>query len=267
MISLVRASTAAALMVACGVVGSQAQSPKLDMDFASFAYDDDHSLLEMYLAIGSSSLAYRADSTGLVADLPIYLGLGHATVSTMLEGPPEPVWSDSVHFQFALPDSTSFGEGQHFVHQVRAAVPPGEYELSITIPPGANGQGQVIKRDVLVPDFSDQTQSMVSDIELATSIGRAQSRDDEFYKNGLSVRPNPHILYGSDLPRLYYYFETYNVGMAESGQYTVYAFVSRSSVPQPVGDLSSRVTRDVRSPDAIVGSFRGRHTAERVLHP
>jgi len=96
---------------------------------------------------------------------------------------------------------------------------------------------------------------MLSDIELATSIGRSENRNDEFYKSGLTVKPNPHFLFGSSLPRMYFYFEAYNPGTEEDTTYTVYTFVSHSTLPQPIADLQERTTRDVKSPDAVVGSF------------
>ncbi|MFV1980507.1 MAG: GWxTD domain-containing protein [Rhodothermia bacterium] len=246
----------AVLALAFSLAAAQSPPVKLDIDFASFAYDEDNSLLELYLAIGSSTLDYRADSVGLVAELPIYVRLDHATVTTLLGSTPESVWADSMLLQFSLTDSSFLAEGKHFVHQIRALVPPGEYALSLDIPAaGVRAQKLAVKRDVLIPDYSDTSNPMVSDIEFATSIARAKDRTDEFYKNGLSIKPNPYFLFGASLPKLFYYFEAYNPGAESEESYTVYTFISRSSLPQPVSELQNRTTRKVRSPDAVVGSF------------
>lgn len=256
MASLIRAFLTVAATFVCTLASAQDEPIKLDVDFASFAYGENTSLLEIYLAVGSGTLEYESDSAGLSARLPIHLRLDHSTVTTLLESSPEPDWTDTLLLRFSLSDSTLIAEGQHFLHQIRAAVTPGEYVLTIAVPPSdAAPGGQSVKRDVLIPDYTDASQPAVSDLELATSISRAVDRDDEFYKNGLSIKPNPYLLFGSNLSHVFFYFETYNTGTAGDSTYTAYTFISQSSLKQPLGDLSSRTERAVRSPDAIVGGF------------
>lgn len=231
---------------------------KVDLDFASFAYDSNSALLESYLSFGVSSLDFREDSMGLVSLLPVYLALGHATITTLVETPPPPVWSDSVALSFSVPDSSFLAPGQHFLHLVRAIVPPGEYQMTLTIPEGMDGARKRLQlaRDVVVPDYAPGLGPKLSDVELAASIKASQDRDDQFYRNGLVVRPNPSLLYGSGLTSVYYYAEAYNLDRAvDDSSYTVYTFVSQTSIPQPVAGLQRRTQRAVRSPDVLVGSF------------
>jgi GWxTD domain-containing protein len=237
---------------------AQDQEVKVDLDFASFAWDNDSTLLESYISFGAGSLDFKEDSTGLVSYLPTYLALRHATVTTLLETAPPPVWSDSVALSFSVPDSSFLAPGQHFLHLVRAIVPAGEYEMTLTIPESETvGRPRLqLARDIVVPDYSSGSGPKLSDIEMAASIKGSQDRGDLFYRNGLIVRPNPSLLYGAGLTSLYYYIEAYNLdeGTADS-VYTVYSFVSQTSIPQPVSGLQRRTERAVRSPDVLVGSF------------
>ena len=255
MTRIYRAFLGLTFIIAGAATSSPAQAVKLDVDFSTFAFDSANSLLEIYLAVGSNTLEYQQDSTGLLAFLPLYATLDHATVTNLLEGPADPIWSDSTLLQFSIPDSSTIAEGQHFLHQIRASVPPGEYVLEMTVPPvGNRTQIQSIKRDVLVPDYSGESVS-ISDITFATSVTKSVDRNDQFYKNGLSIRPNAHVLFGSNLPTVYYYFETYNAAAEDESTYNVYAFISQSSLPQPVPDLERRTVREARTPDAVVGGF------------
>ncbi|MGA7307158.1 MAG: GWxTD domain-containing protein [Rhodothermales bacterium] len=236
----------------------QGKEIKIDLDFASFAYDGETTLLESYLAFGAASLDFQQDSAGFVSLLPVYLALRHATVTTLLETAPPPVWADSAALSFSVPDTSVLGPGQHFLHLVRAIVPPGEYQMMLTIP-GNEEVGRrrlVLTRDVNVPDFSSASGPQLSNIEMAASIKASSNRDDLFYRNGLLVRPNPNLLYGSGLTSLYYYLEAYNIDQAvQDSAYSVYTFISQSSIAQPVSGLQRRSQREVRSPDVLVGSF------------
>ncbi|HUF11176.1 MAG TPA: hypothetical protein VMO47_17780, partial [Rhodothermales bacterium] len=88
---------------------------KVDLDFASFAYDTDSTLLESYLSFGVGSLSFMNDTSGLVSQLPIYFALRHATITTLVETAPPPVWTDSAALTFSVPDSTYLAPGQHFL--------------------------------------------------------------------------------------------------------------------------------------------------------
>lgn len=239
-------------------ISGQDREVKVDLDFASFAYDEESTLLESYLAFGASSLNYESDSLGLKSLLPVQLALSHATITTLVETAPAPVWADSIALTFAIPDSSFLGGGQHFLHQVRAIVPPGEYQMTLTIPADEQkGRRRlVVARDVLVPDYSSSSDPRLSDLELATSIKASQDRDNLFYRNGLIVRPNPNLLYGSGLTSVFYYLEAYNLDSAiDDSTYTAFSFISQTSIPQPVSGLQRRTQRVVRSPDVLVGSF------------
>ncbi|NNF02858.1 MAG: GWxTD domain-containing protein [Rhodothermales bacterium] len=243
---------------------SQAETPagmpvQVDLDHASFAYEEGVSLVEMYLAFEAATLRYTRDTLGFRASLPVRLDVVRST-QTNLEGTPdEPVWQDELDLSFILADTTGLREGQHFVQQVRAAIPPGEYELQVQIPdrPETGQRGVSLRRDMLVPDYGEDDVVDVSDITLASSITQGDDRNDPFFKNGLLIRPNANQLFGSGLNRLFYYAEVYNLDrmQPESERYTAFAYLAEANIPQPLPDLQRRSERQVRAPDVLVGSF------------
>lgn len=238
---------------------SHAQTLQVDLDNAAFAYDGTQSLVEIYLSFDAPSLPFVADGAGYLANLLVETTVRRNTDAT-LEGTPEtPVWADRVEMAFGVADTTGLQSGQYFVQQLRATMPPGEYELEVKFPSDSlSGRSEVaLRRDMVVPDFSDDTLVRLSDVTLASGITQTQDRDDQFYKNGLSIRPNANQLFGLGLPRLFYYAEAYNLDQIAdgSGEYTAFAYVAEANRPQPIGDLQSRATRTARTPDVLVGSF------------
>jgi GWxTD domain-containing protein len=63
--------------------------------------------------------------------------------------------------------------------------------------------------------------------------------------------------FGSGLNSVFYYSEVYGLDtvLSTTNKYTVFAYISEANTPQPLGDLQSRKSRDIRTPDVIVGSF------------
>ncbi len=233
-----------------------AQAPNIDLDYATFSYTDESSLLELYFAFAAEALAFQADSLGFMTSLPMHLVLTQSTITQLTDTPAGPVWADTLHIQFAIADTLMIQPGQHFVHQTRTQVVPGEYELTVTIPADGTRPATTQSRDVVVPDYQISDQARLSDVTLATSIRRSQDRNSPFFKNGLAIQPNPNLLYGSGLTKLYYYMEAYHLDQTVTdSSYTAYVFIADANQSQPWPGLQKRAMRRVRHPDVLVGSF------------
>ncbi len=240
-------------------VGAQDLPIQLDVDVASFAYDASSSLVEVYLAFEATTLKFNYIDTNYVAALPVDLQIRKSTDSAIDSSPIESVWSDSLELSFVIPDTAGLVPGQHFLHQVRAAITPGEYELDVSVPADTSVARQALRlrRDVVVPGYGERTTTAVSDITLATYIAPSEEVDSPFYKNGLLIRPNANQLYGEGLTRLYFYAEAYNVdqvpGLGDT--YTLFCYLADANAPKPLPGNARRLDRPVRSPDVVVGSF------------
>lgn len=246
------------LLLGASTTAAQPALPlQVDLDHAAFAYSNEASLLEVYLAFGAESLDYEAGEQGYVAQLPLYLSVLRSTDASLEGTPRDPVWKDSLTMTFALPDTADLAQGQYFVHQVRTTIAPGEYELHVRIPGDSTRQALRLQRDILVSSYDDTDLVRLSDITLATTIEQSDASQGMFYKNGLVVRPNPNQLYGRALNQVYYYAEAYNTEdvAGEGGQYTLLAYVAEANRPQPLPDLQNRTQREARSPDVLVGAF------------
>lgn len=241
----------------------QAQQDRLpiqiDVSHAAFAYGAEESLVEVYLAVDAASLEYVAENGVYSARVPLDVAMLRSSTTDLSGSDGDAVWSDSLVLRFALQDTSNLTAGQHFVHQIRTVVPPGEYELSLLIPPdNAEQQAELeLRRDVMVPDFTIEGEATLSDVTLATSISQSSDREGLFYKNALDVRPNANQLFGEGVDKLFYYAEAYGTEelAGADGEYTLFAYVSEANRPQPMRDLQKRTTRAARTPDVLVGQF------------
>ena len=241
---------------------ASAQEPlpvNLDVDHASFAYSENESLVEVYLSIDAATLDFERNDESFLANLPVQIEMVAASTAEVAEVSEESIWADSVLLRFAVPDTSSITEGQHFIHQIRTAIQPGDYELRLTIPADdVHDRPEVeLRRDVVVPSFADGDSAQLSGVTLASEITQGGDRSDPFYKNGLLIRPNANQLFGQGLSRLFYYAEAYGTeALAGSDdEYTVYTYVAEANRPQPVSGLEKRVEREARTPDVLAGEF------------
>ena len=234
------------------------QAPQIDIDYASFAYDERESLVELYMAVEVGSLTYEAGDSLYISTIPLELSLLSPSDTALDASAERVVWEQQMDLQFAVKDTSVITEGQVFLRQFRLTVVPGEYELQIIMPLPDQDPVQA-SRDVIIPDHGQQESCAISEITLASRIIRSEDREDPFYKNGLQIRPNASQLYGEGAANLFYYAEAYNTACAASdtGEYTLLVYVSEEGIgePVPITGLEKRSKRPMHSTDVLVGSF------------
>lgn len=239
--------------------GQSSLPVQIEVSHAAFAYGDEESLVEIYLAIEASSLDYVEEEDAYAASLPLDVAILRSATTDLDAAEEAAVWNDSLLLSFGLPDTSGLAPGQHFIHQIRTVVPPGEYELRLAVPADSLGRRPELelRRDMQVPNFTDGAEAALSDITLATGISQSSNRQSPFFKNNLEVRPNANQLYGEGLSVLYYYAEAYGTSSiaGDDGQYTLFAYISEANRPAPMPELQKRSTREARSPDVLAGQF------------
>ncbi|MYF63526.1 MAG: hypothetical protein F4183_03410, partial [Rhodothermaceae bacterium] len=103
------------------------QAPQIDIDYASFAYDELESLVELYMAVEAGSLTYEAGDSLFTSTFPLELSLLSSSDTDLDASAERVVWEWQMDLQFAVMDPSAITEGQVFLRQVRLTVVPGEY--------------------------------------------------------------------------------------------------------------------------------------------
>lgn len=90
------------------------QAPQIDIDYASFAYDEQESLVELYMAVKASTLTYEAGDSLYTSSIPIQLNLLSSSDTDLDASAERVVWEQEMDLQFAVMDTSVITEGQLF---------------------------------------------------------------------------------------------------------------------------------------------------------
>ncbi len=238
------------------VNGIAQPGPQIGIDYASFAYDDQESLVELYMAFEANSLAYVTEDSIYRSVVPLALKLSRSSDVDLNLTSDTPVWSQENNLNFSLRDTSAIREGQVFLRQIRLTVPPGEYELEADLSTLYQDPLRA-SRDLIIPDYNDQDRCLISDITLASKIMPSNDREDPFYKNGLYILPNANQLYGEGSENLFYYAEAYGTQCVDPvrDEYTLLSYITEANRSTSIPGLQKRSKRSSRPTDILVGSF------------
>jgi len=176
---------------------------KFNVDYGRFRYDSTSVYLEVYYTVFS-------DQANLVKNMT-----EEARVNldfTVFNSEQDSVLAkDQIPVKFT---KSSMGDESGMLGamgMVKLVLDPGKYVISLSY-----GKDEV-KYDVSVGAFSGD-HIMMSDLELCSNIiTKSKNQDNLFYKNTMEIYPNPSLIYGKMLPRLYYYVELYNLHNENAG--------------------------------------------------
>jgi GWxTD domain-containing protein len=102
-------------------------------------------------------------------------------------------------------------------------VKPGKYAMKVEITDNHNNTRYGKYSEEIEISSFDQSDLMISNIELATQVLKSGHVDEMFVKNGYTIYPNPSKFYGSNLPRLWLYAELYNLQYEAGGAANTYS--------------------------------------------
>ncbi|MCB2205469.1 GWxTD domain-containing protein [bacterium] len=192
------------VLLAMTASAQDATTLRMNIDFASFKYDDQTSYVEMYYSFPRSAIQYTLRNN-------VYNG--SAVVHTIIrrEDKEEDPVLKNWRVPISLNDTTGLKE-KTLIGRVNYLLEPGRYRITVI----TRDEAQPLESDSVevryeVRQFGSKNLKF-SDIELASSIQKAENDPANiFYKNTLEVIPNPTLLYGKPMPNVMYYAELYNV--------------------------------------------------------
>ena len=176
---------------------------KFNVDYGRFRYDSTSVYLEVYYTV----FCDQADSIMNMAEKARF----NLDFTVSNERQDSVLAKDQIPVKFT---KSSMGDESGMLGamgMVKLVLDPGKYVISL-------GYGaEEVKYNISVGAFSGG-HIMMSDLELCSNIiTKSQNQDNLFYKNTMEIYPNPSLIYGKMLPRLYYYVELYNLNNKNAG--------------------------------------------------
>lgn len=193
-----------------------------DADYAVFKNVDSASIIELYFAFNQRSLTYVKSANGFDAMANLEIGIYDKEKDKI-------VFNNLFGLQSNVLDSAKANLSSKLIGQQNFKLFPGQYTFTL-IGFDYNDKSKIdtVKYDLFVPRY-DANKTFISEIQLSTSIEKSSDSKSIFYKNGLEITPNPNMLYGINLNKLWYYFEIYSISNEFSGD-SVYLISSISDL-------------------------------------
>lgn len=178
---------------------------KIEVDYARFSYNDTSGYVEFYCSFYQDNMKILdRDHLQQVSGL---LNIQIQNIQTK-----ETVVNKNYQFTRNVIDSTSEDGHKSLIGLIGFQLPFGNYSCNI-LGKDANDQS---KEDSIGIDFKVlkyfEDKFSLSDLQVAGSIKKFDEPSSSiFYKNTYEVIPNPSVLFGVNLPVLFFYSEMYNL--------------------------------------------------------
>ena len=189
-------------------------TPVVDVDVAQFkSFQHGFTKLEIYQGVERKSLNYKTESGKFISLYRIETEIAGSDFSARLDAI---VGSDTVS------SVAQVRAGQRFVYATSGDLKPGNYKLTTTV---FDDVAKTKSAETIPLEIRDISASslLMSDIQLATDISKADATPSQFDKYSLRITPNVQSSYGDDLETFCFYAEVYNLAFdAETnGSYRV----------------------------------------------
>lgn len=173
-----------------------------DADYSVFRSSPAKSIVEVYFSFTQNSLLHIKSGSDFV-------GIAHTQIIIKDQLTSNEVYNETFGLQSVVKDTSKTKLVSRLIGQQNLTIPVGNYEITF-IGYDQNNQERkdTIKLALNLNPFEDSKTSL-SSLQLSSMIDKSSDKSSIFYKSGLEVTPNPNLLFGSNLNRLFYYIEVY----------------------------------------------------------
>lgn len=176
---------------------------RVDYDYARFAYDDTAGYFELYYSF------YEQDFKAMTVETNKFIEGSLGVQIVNLADKSEAVKKE---FHFKSP-VTPQAEGQakkSLIGNLGFKLPFGKYNCLLTAADAnIKNMTDTVSFIIDMQPYSAERFSL-SDLQLASSIGESDNTASTFYKNSYEITPNPSMVFGENLPVIFFYAEIYN---------------------------------------------------------
>jgi GWxTD domain-containing protein len=174
-----------------------------DADYSVFRSTPTKAVVEVYFSFAQNGLLHVKSGTDFVGTANTQIIIKDLKTSTE-------VFNEIYGLQSVVKDTAKSKLLSRLIGQQNLTIPVGDYEITfIGFDQNNQDRKDTIKLALDLNQFGE-SKSSLSSLQLSSSIAKSTDKTSIFYKNGLEITPNPNLLFGSNLNKLYYYIEIYN---------------------------------------------------------
>lgn len=173
-----------------------------DADYSVFRYSPAKSIVEVYFSFTQNSLLYVKSGNDFV-------GIANTQIIIKDQTSSNEIFNETFGLQSVVKDTSRSNLLSRLIGQQNLTIPIGNYEISfIGFDQNNPSRKDTIRLSLNLNQF-EEARTSLSSLQLSSMIDKSSDKASIFYKNGLEITPNPNLLFGSNLNKLYYYIEVY----------------------------------------------------------
>jgi len=211
-----------------------------DADYSVFRSSSTKSILEVYFSFTQKGLFFVKTGNNFVGEANTQIIIFDNATS-------KEIFNETYGLQSKVVDSAQFKLKNKLIGQQNLTIPNGNYTLTFI----GYDQNNQNRKDTIILELNlnqfEDTKSSLSSLQLASRIDKSSDSSSIFFKNGLELTPNPNLLFGSNLNKLYYYIEVYYPLVdfnSDSAQFSVL-------ITDPSGKLLNEKRKSVNTKNTI----------------
>jgi GWxTD domain-containing protein len=182
-------------------------------DYAYFAAEGNKIFVELYYSFNQNELTFKKNSSGYEAKGKILLDL-------FSNGAGKNIIMKELNIPLQVSDTVI--KASKLTGQLNMMLDTGTYKLILKASDYFDTSKSASSSEEIVLKSIPDNVFTSSSIQLSTGISKSSDVNNIFYKNSLEVIPNPSLLFGNNLSKVYYYMELYNIRQGLiSDSYTV----------------------------------------------
>jgi GWxTD domain-containing protein len=192
----------AILIFAASLNFAQSSQNFFDFDYAQFQYDSTSNFVEIYYSFNQNGMKIARNDTSAYVEGILDITMTDTATGKVLV---------NKKWKVVHPINDSLSSSQSLVGLISFAIPQGVYKYVIGGIDEQNPKNKNYYTDYMKvkPYYLDTL--ALSDIQLASRIlENSQNKKSIFYKNTLEVTPQPTLVFGQNLPVVFYYYELYD---------------------------------------------------------
>lgn len=182
---------------------SQNNNNLFDFDFAQFAYDSASNYIELYYSFNQAELTVHSTDSSKIVEGILRVSIEDTTTHTAVV---DKQW----RLMYPVLDTSKMAD-KNLVGLLTFALPAATYKLTVSVADQFNEKNKKVSTDHLTVKPFDKDSLAISDIQLASRIlQNSPNKNSIFYKNTFEVTPIPNLVFGENIPVVFYYYEVYD---------------------------------------------------------
>jgi GWxTD domain-containing protein len=173
-----------------------------DFDYAQFGYDTTNNYIEIYYSINQSALTVKQQDTSKYVEGKLIISIKDSTTGVAIV---------DKQWMLKYPVYGKLNTGmENLVGVLKFVLPEGVYKCNVSVIDQFNEKNVKTIAEILHVKPFEKDQLALSDLQLASRLlPNSSNTSSIFYKNTFEVTPIPTLVFGQNIPVVFYYYEVY----------------------------------------------------------